>query len=158
MLGRIIIYPLLFILIYLNLWGIIPYSIAITVQPIVVISIGFLIWILIIFRRLNIYFKKFFSHLYPLDRPIFLVVPLILIELTRICVRPLTLSFRLCANITAGHIILTLIVSNVIIFFPFIKFIQLSITIFYILFERFICIIQGYIFFILLELYIEEHI
>ena len=86
---------------------------------------------------------------------------LILIETVRIIVRPITLSFRLAANIRAGHIVLTLIS----VYFIFRLFILgKGVTVFllfvevgYTLFEFGICIIQAYIFCLLLSLYTEDH-
>ena len=80
--------------------------------------------------------------------PSFLNPFLILIEIVRIRVRPITLSVRLVANIAAGHIVLSLIGSYFVslIFLStmtatFLAFIQL----FYTIFEFAICMIQAYI-------------
>jgi ATP synthase subunit 6 len=84
----------------------------------------------------------------------------VLIESTRIIVRPITLSFRLAANISAGHIVLGLVGIYAA---AAITSSLLSTTLFillsagYILFEVAICLIQAYIFCLLLSLYRDDH-
>ncbi len=85
---------------------------------------------------------------------------LVLMRLSGNLVRPITLSFRLAANITAGHIVLTLIgvYGRAAIFNSAFSFIfLLSLQSFYILFELAICLIQAFIFCLLLSLYSEDH-
>jgi F0F1-type ATP synthase membrane subunit a len=48
------------------------------------------------------------SYVLPKDTPRYLVAFLGLVELVRIAIRPLTLCFRLLANMRAGHILLSL--------------------------------------------------
>ena len=72
---------------------------------------------LIIFLTLNCYFMVIFinyqknwklvvSHLVPKSSPLGLNVFLIFIELIGIFIKPLTLIFRMLANVTVGHLIL----------------------------------------------------
>src|ERR1043165_1298380 len=104
--------------------------------------------------------KKSTAHFLPDGAPDWLNPFLVLIETTRVLVRPLTLSFRLAANIRAGHIVLRLIG----IYCASAWFSSLTTTIFltisaigYILFEVAICLIQAYIFCLLLSLYSDDH-
>lgn len=83
-----------------------------------------------------------------------------LIETVRIIVRPVTLSVRLVANIRAGHIVLRLIgiYASSYLFISLANFILLLLVqIFYIIFEIGICVIQAYIFCLLLTLYADDH-
>lgn len=52
---------------------------------------------------------EFFSHFCPLGAPLVLAPFLVLVEIVRFRVRPLTLAIRLSANMTAGHIVLGLL-------------------------------------------------
>ncbi|KAB1728998.1 ATP synthase F0 subunit 6, partial [Klebsiella pneumoniae] len=49
------------------------------------------------------------AHLVPLGTPPALMPFIVLIELIRNIIRPITLSVRLAANIIAGHLLLTLL-------------------------------------------------
>ena len=75
--------------------------------------------------------------------------------------RPITLSFRLAANLTAGHVVLTLL--GVYLTYALISCnITSTAALFliqtgYTLFEVGICIIQAYIYCLLLSLYTEDH-
>lgn len=153
----IIISSLFILIIYLNISGIFPYIFSPRRHINLTISIGLPIWLLFIISRATYSIKKIIAHLLPDRAPSWLRPFLILIETTRIIVRPLTLRFRLAANITAGHVILGLISSFSITIKTrtFIIILLLSIT--YILFELGICMIQSYIFCLLISLYSNDH-
>jgi ATP synthase subunit 6 len=122
---------------------------------------GLPLWLSLILSRFFNRFSRFIGSLLPGGAPDVLNPFLVLIERVRILVRPITLSFRLRANITAGHVILSLIRSYVIrgIFliswwsFIFLFLLQMG----YIIFEVGICFLQSYIFCLLLTLYADEH-
>ena len=96
------------------------------------------------------------AHLVPLGTPFILIPFIVLIELIRNFIRPLTLSVRLAANIVAGHLLLTLLrsqtpQSNLIIIFP----LMLSLVLLGVL-ESAVAIIQAYVFRVLSTLYVNE--
>jgi len=155
-----IITPIFSSIILINLLGLIPYTFRLSSHLIFTLSLGLPIWISFIISTFVKAPKASFAHLLPDGAPDWLNPFLILIETTRIIVRPLTLSFRLAANIRAGHIVLRLIniycaaaVFNAL--FP--SLILFSVSIGYILFEVAICLIQAYIFCLLLTLYTNDH-
>jgi len=154
----ILICSIFLFIIYLNLIGIIPYLFSISRHIIFTISIGLPLWLSLIISTFTNSPKKSLAHFLPDGAPSWLSPFLVIIEFIRVCVRPLTLSFRLAANITAGHIVLILICSFSISlsFKPFIY--STLIAVFYILFELVICLIQAYIFSLLVTLYRNEHI
>jgi len=91
---------------------------------------------------------SFVSVALPINTPRYLIPFLRVVELVRISVRPITLSFRLLANIRAGHILLTLVCKLR-------RFLWLS-GIFLCLLELIVCLIQGFVFLILVNVYIRE--
>ena len=151
----------LFLLILLtNLIGLIPYTFSLSRQLIITLSFGLPIWLRIIISRFSYSPKRSAAHFLPDGAPEWLNPFLVLIETSRILVRPLTLSFRLAANITAGHIVLGLV--GIYLARGIISSIAttLSLTLFsafYILFEVAICMIQAYIFCLLISLYRDDH-
>nr|AEQ93835.1 ATP synthase subunit 6 [Myosotella myosotis] len=101
--------------------------------------------------------KQAFAHLAPSGAPWVLLPFLILIETISILIRPLTLTVRLVANISAGHIVMSLI-ANLLSSLSGVSGVLVALlSVAYFLFEIFVCVIQAYIFTLLLGLYMEEH-
>ena len=147
-------------IIIINLMGIIPYSLSSSRHLIITLSIGLPIWLSIILSSFSYSPKKSIAHFLPAGAPEWLNPFLVIIETTRIIVRPITLSFRLAANMTAGHIVLTLIRLYCVgaIFSSTSSFLfLLTLSRGYIAFELAICLIQAYIFCLLLSLYSDDH-
>ena len=155
-----IITSLFIILLLLNLSGLIPYIFSISRHLIFSLTLRLPIWISLILSSFKINKKETIAHLLPSGAPEWLNPFLVIIETISILVRPLTLRFRLAANISAGHIILILIrtylakrIINLSYSFFFLYFIQII----YFLFEIAISLIQAYIFCLLLSLYRNDH-
>lgn len=101
--------------------------------------------------------SSFLAHLQPIGSPSFLNPFLCVIELVSLCVRPITLSVRLTANLTTGHILIALLGSS---FFGsgfFVLCLVGFVGAFYFIFEIAVCFIQSYIFTLLSVLYIDDH-
>jgi len=157
---RSIVSTLFTLIITINLLGLIPYIFSTSRHLIFTLSLGLPLWLRLILSSFTKAPKASIAHFLPDGAPDWLNPFLVLIETTRIVVRPATLSFRLAANIRAGHIVLRLVrvYSAASIFNLGIATISLLIvTIGYILFEAAICIIQAYIFCLLLSLYADDH-
>jgi len=148
------------IILIVNLTGIIPYIFSLSRHLIFTLSFALPLWFMLILSSMLYAPYTFFAGLLPSGAPDWLNPFLVLIETIRNLVRPITLSFRLAANITAGHIVLTLIgvYGRASIFRSMLSFVfLLSLQSFYILFELAICLIQAFIFCLLLSLYSEDH-
>lgn len=153
--------PLFMLLISINLIGLLPYSFRLSSHILFSFSFGIPLWIIIILSALSHDPKSFLAHLLPAGAPTWLNPFLVLIETLRNFLRPLTLSFRLAANIRAGHIILTLastfLIGGLVRLNPQSTITLLFICSFYTIFEIAICLIQAYIFCLLLSLYTDDH-
>lgn len=157
---RSIVSAIFIAVILINLFGLIPYIFRTTRHLIFTLTIGLPVWLRMVLSRFTKSFKASVAHFLPDGAPDWLNPFLVLIETTRITVRPLTLSFRLAANMRAGHIVLRLVgiyCAASIFNSLFGTLILLSVSIGYILFEVAICIIQAYIFCLLLSLYSDDH-
>jgi F0F1-type ATP synthase membrane subunit a len=75
---------------------------------------------------------------------------MVLIEIIRQLIRPITLSVRLAANLTAGHLILSLLAS---LSFVYRVFSQIPL----IILEILVALVQPFVFCILLYLYFSEN-
>ena len=155
-----IVVGLFVILILINLIGLLPYRFRYSSHIVFRLMFGLPLWFSLLLSRFINSPRTFMAGLLPGGAPDWLNPFLVLIETVRILVRPITLSVRLVANIRAGHIVLRLIgiYASSFIFTSRFSFLTLIfIQVFYIVFEVGICIIQGYIFCLLLTLYADDH-
>nr|YP_009239289.1 ATP synthase F0 subunit 6 [Amphioctopus aegina]AMM04576.1 ATP synthase F0 subunit 6 [Amphioctopus aegina] len=157
----LIISSLFLMIINFNLLGLIPYVFSTTSHLVLSFSLSLPLWLSLI---LSSYYNNSYSSLaslLPSGTPSFLIPFLPLIEIMSISVQPLTLAIRIAANISAGHIILTLIgdflsfslINVSIITTSIVLLIQIG----YFIFEIGMAIIQGYIFSLLITLYSDNH-
>lgn len=148
-------------LIFINLIGLVPYVFRATSHLAVSFSLGFPLWLSLIISGVVFIPSSVVAALLPIGAPAALNPFLVLIETVRIIARPVTLSVRLMANMSAGHIVLTLIGNYLtarLFFLPSIRaLILLGIQVFYTIFEFGIGVIQAYIFCLLITLYSDEH-
>lgn len=142
---------ILVFLFLVNLTRIFPFLFSWTSQVRLVIFASLGVWL-----GLNIFYavynlKGFIAHCVPEGTPIYLTWLLFLIELIRRFIRPITLTVRLVANITAGHLLINLLAGLVItvkILSPL--YILLNSV------ELFVGLIQAYIFATIASLYYSE--
>lgn len=96
------------------------------------------------------------AHLVPLGTPVLLIPLIVILELLRRIIRPLTLSVRLGANLTAGHLLITLIAKDI----PSIGWVVFSLRFvalfLMVILERVVALLQAYVFSILNVLYVNE--
>lgn len=148
------------LIILINLSGLVPYTFRLSSHLIFTLCLGLPLWMSFISSSFTKSLKESIAHFLPDGAPGWLSPSLVLIETTRITVRPITLSFRLAANMRAGHIVLSLIgiyCSAAILTSLPASIILLITSLGYILFEVAICLIQAYIFCLLLSLYANDH-
>merc|ERR1712087_823093 len=110
-----------------------------------------------VFYRVGIYFqgyKKILAHLVPSGTPDVLIPLIVMIELVRNFIRPITLSVRLAANIVAGHLLISLVnggnitvITTPIIIVSGVILIVLEVS---------VAFIQGYVFSTLSVMYFSE--
>jgi len=138
-----------------NILGLFPYVFTSSRHLVFTLCIGFPLWsghIIIGWVKSS---DSIFAHLVPLGTPVGLIVFIVLIEIIRNFIRPLTLSVRLAANIIAGHLLLNLLgsqaASNNLIFIVVISVLVLLIRL-----EIGVAVIQAYVFSVLRTLYFNE--
>nr|YP_009747387.1 ATP synthase F0 subunit 6 [Aphrodita australis]QII43118.1 ATP synthase F0 subunit 6 [Aphrodita australis] len=155
-----ILIPLFLYLIISNLLGLVPYMFSNTSHLIFTMSFGVPLWLSLIISSATYSPKMFSAHFLPSGAPDWLNPFLVLIETMSTLFRPLTLSFRLAANMSAGHIVLGLagIYASTSLFTSTLNSsLLLTAQLMYIIFEIGICLIQAYIFCLLISLYSDDH-
>jgi len=147
----LILFSIFFVILTINIAGLIPYVFTITRQMLFTLRISLPIWLAFILFSATYNTNHFISHIVPLSTPLPLSQFIVLIETISLVIRPITLSVRLCANITAGHILIALVRKPIFIFNLFSLVLLLLLIL-----EIAVAFIQRYVFSILLSIYLRE--
>lgn len=141
------------VLLATNLLGLLPYAFSLSSQPVFAFTVGLGAWLAIVTSGVSYQRSHFFRHLVPHGAPNALAPGLILVEAFRALMRPVTLVFRLVANITAGHLIVVVVAKMALVvshwYMAIIPFFGLVLV--YVL-EVAVAFIQRYVFVLLLGL------
>ena len=149
-------------LILFNLLGLCPYVFTVPVHIAITFGVSFSIIIAVTISGIIKFGSSFLSMLMPLGAPMGLAPLLVLIETASYISRAISLGVRLAANLTAGHLLLTIIGG-----FCFTMFINkmvllstfpLLILIFISAFEMAVAVIQAYVFCLLVTIYFGDTI
>nr|YP_002317275.1 ATP synthase F0 subunit 6 [Steganacarus magnus]ACH41148.1 ATP synthase F0 subunit 6 [Steganacarus magnus] len=147
-------FSLFFIFLIFNLLSLSPFIFPLNSHISLVFPIGLMFWLVpILSIILKIPYFMVGSFL-PQGTPIFLMPFMVLIEMISLIIRPITLSVRLTANITAGHLLISILL-NFLLSFSFNLLSLIPIMMMMVL-EFGVAIIQSYVFFTLLNMYISE--
>lgn len=142
-----------FLILGSNMWGLFPYIFGLTTQMVLTFTASWILWLRMMYSRIEFGFIKFFANFTPRGAPNYLAPILAIIEIVSNIIRPLTLSLRLRINITTGHVFISLMGVR--------RKILLAVIILmwgYILFEVGIGFIQGFVFSLLVRQYLGEHV
>ena len=140
-----------------NITGLMPFNFTITTQFIVTISLALPLWST---PFINSLITKYWwpSHLTPSNLPaLALAIFMSFIELISCFLRPITLSLRLMINLTAGHLILSLVALAQNNRLNKIFFIIGLVMFGFIILELAVAFIQSYVFRMLTLLYSKEN-
>lgn len=140
----------------INFLGLFPYIFTSSRHLRITIRIALPIWLGYIIYSIVQNINFFLSHLVPLGTPVPLMPLIVIIEIVRRLIRPITLSVRLAANIVAGHLLIALIRGPISVLRFFIFILVLSGLLLLTLLELAVSFIQAYVFRTLISLYIIE--
>ena len=154
---RILLFISLFFLIsHTNTLGLLAYSFTSTSHLAITLSLALPFWLGFVIFSITNNTLNFLAHLVPLGTPAPLMPFIVIIEIIRSIIRPITLSVRLTANMIAGHLLLTLLggllPSRTILIFGS-AFAAQSLLI---VLETAVALIQAYVFSVLTTLYASE--
>nr|YP_009121649.1 ATP synthase F0 subunit 6 [Balanus balanus]AJG02901.1 ATP synthase F0 subunit 6 [Balanus balanus] len=154
---NIIFFNVLFMLILINnVFGLMPYTFTSTAHIAMTLSMAFTIWLIFMLYGWINNTNHMFAHLVPLGTPIVLMPFMVLIESISNIIRPITLSVRLAANLTAGHLLLILLgesmVNSSVLIIITVTAAQFALM----TLEAAVAVIQAYVFATLSTLYASE--
>lgn len=153
-------FVLFFFLVSANLFGMIPYSFALTSHFAITLFLSFLTFFSAVVLGFQQHGLKFFGLFLPNGAPFVLAPFLILVELISFFARLFSLAIRLFANIMSGHTLLKILAG-----FAWILGAQLGSLLFFVPFivvlvitglEIVIAFLQAYVFTVLSSIYLNE--
>lgn len=153
------IFSLFMFILFGNLLGLIPGSFTFTSHLAVTFAMAAFIFVGVTIIGIVTHGMKFFSFFFPHGAPIISAPLLIPIEIISYLSRPVSLSVRLFANMTVGHVLLKVIAGGVIAlgsFFVLPGILPLALLVAITLLEVMISVIQAYVFAILTCVYLND--
>jgi F-type H+-transporting ATPase subunit a len=140
----------------MNLLGMVPYSFTATSHIIITFLLAAILFVTVVIAAFMKHGLKFLSIFMPSGSPLWLAPLLIVIELFAYLMRPVSLSIRLAANMTAGHTMLK-VIAGFILPLGFIGgWLPLLFLVILTGFEIFVAILQAYIFTMLACVYLSD--
>nr|YP_009092120.1 ATP synthase F0 subunit 6 [Elaphe taeniurus]AGS12982.1 ATP synthase F0 subunit 6 [Elaphe taeniurus] len=151
---------LLIMILLSNLLGLLPYTFTSTSQLSMNMAMAIPLWLATVITGMVKKPSITLAHMLPEGSPTPLVPFMVIIETISLLMRPLALGVRLTANITAGHLLMTMVSTATMNLIN--THITLSIMAWSLLFllsilELAVACIQAYVFALLIILYLQEN-
>nr|QXQ00025.1 ATP synthase F0 subunit 6 [Phyrella fragilis] len=149
-----------FIILSINLIGLLPYAFTITSHISFTYSIAIPLWLSVNVLGFFLAFNNRLSHLLPQGTPTYLIPLMIWIETLSLLAQPIALGLRLAANLTAGHLLIFLLSTAtwVLSSNPTLSILTLIILSLLFILEIAVACIQAYVFTSLVNFYLDQNI
>jgi len=140
----------------LNIFGALPYSFTVTSHISVTFALAAMVFCFVTILGFIRQGAGFLSMFLPHGVPILLAPLMILIELFSYLTRPISLSMRLAANMTIGHVLLVVVIGFTSVLGVWGGWLPISFAALFMAFEIFVAILQAYIFTIFTCVYLND--
>ncbi|MDQ2763979.1 MAG: F0F1 ATP synthase subunit A [Pseudomonadota bacterium] len=156
------VFTLFFFVLMGNVLGLIPFTFTYTSHIAVTAALAVIVIVLVTIVALAIHGLHFFSYFFPQGAPKLLAPLIIPIEVISYLSRPVSLSIRLFANMVAGHVMLAVFATFIVLMggaggigllgavFP------LALNVVLIGFELLVAVLQAYVFAVLTCIYLHD--
>jgi F-type H+-transporting ATPase subunit a len=158
------IFSLFIFILFANIIGLFPWSFTVTSHIAVTFAFAALIFLICVLVGLVKHGFHFFSLFVPANTSPFLLLLIVPVELISFLSRPLTLSIRLFANMTAGHILLKVFAGFVISLgaagglLATLAPVPFMMTVAFYALELIVAVVQAYVFALLTCIYLNDSI
>lgn len=154
--SELIIISVFLIILTINLLALYPQLFSPTSHLTVTLPLSLIFWLsLILFGWLK-NTNHMLSHLVPQGTPAALMIFIVIIELVRNIIRPITLCVRLTANLIAGHLLISLLGNALTAISFYTATLSLIVPLMLTILESAVACIQAYVFMTLVTLYTTE--
>ena len=157
------IFTLFFFVLMGNMLGLLPYSFTYTSHIAVTFGLALLVIVVVTAVALRIHGMHFFSYFFPEGAPKLLAPLIIPIEVISYLSRPVSLSVRLFANMVAGHVMLKVFATFVVMIGSAAGILgilgaalPLAVNVALVGFELLVAFLQAYVFAILTSIYLHD--
>lgn len=153
---EILILSIFIVIVSINFRALYPQVFSVSSHLTITLPLSLTIWL-----RINLFgwtknTNHILSHLVPQGTPGALIRFMVLIEITRNIIRPITLCVRLTANIIAGHLLITLLGNSLTTIAKISLMPALVAPLTLTVLEAAVAFIQSYVFITLITLYLAE--
>ncbi len=145
-----------------NLLGMLPYAFTFTSHIAVTLTLAVIVFVTVTIVALMRHGMHFFSYFFPEGAPVWLAPIIIPVEVISYFSRVVSLSVRLFANMVAGHVMLKVFATFVVLLGglgavgPFVAILPLGVNIALVGFEFLVAFLQAYVFAILTSIYLHD--
>jgi len=156
------VFALFMFVLFGNLLGMLPYAFTFTSHIAVTFALAMIVFVLITVVAISIHGMHFFSYFFPEGAPKILAPLIIPIEVISYFSRPVSLSVRLFANMVAGHVMLKVFATFVVLMGSagavgiFGAAAPLAVNVALVGFEFLVAFLQAYVFAILTSIYLHD--
>ena len=145
-----------------NLLGMLHYAFTFTSHIAVTLTLAVIVFVTVTVIALMRHGMHFFSYFFPEGAPVWLAPIIIPVEVISYFSRVVSLSVRLFANMVAGHVMLKVFATFVVLLGglgavgPFVAILPLGVNIALVGFEFLVAFLQAYVFAILTSIYLHD--
>ena len=156
------VFSLFMFILFGNLIGLFPYAFTFTSHIAVTFGLAAVVFVLITVVALALHGRHFFGYFFPEGAPLWLAPIIIPVEIVSYLSRPVSLSIRLFANMVAGHVMLKVFATFVVLLGglgaigPFVAALPLAVNVALVGFEVLVAFLQAYVFAILTSIYLHD--
>lgn len=156
------VFTLFMFVLFGNMLGLFPYAFTYTSHISLTLTLAMVVFVLITVVALSLHGKHFFGYFFPEGAPLWLAPIIIPVEIVSYLSRPVSLSIRLFANMVAGHVMLKVFATFVVMLGglgaigPFLSLMPLAINVALVGFEVLVAFLQAYVFAILTCIYLHD--
>ncbi|ATR22644.1 ATP synthase A chain [Roseomonas mucosa] len=156
------VFALFMFILFGNMLGLFPYAFTYTSHIAVTFGLAVLVFLTTTIIALVLHGRKFFGYFFPEGAPLWLAPIIIPVEIVSYLSRPISLSIRLFANMVAGHVMLKVFATFVVLIGSFgaLGFLgallPMAVNVALIGFEVLVAFLQAYVFAILTSIYLHD--